>query len=345
MREHRAVGPRLWVPRVDVEHRGDPLLRFRVGLGRKVIIHGLQQRGHVPRIALQRGAEGGLRHLAVALGVGPGATGVEVGVVRQLLQTLLESACGEGVIVLLEGELAASKVDVAKPRVGLLGSGVNLFEDLLRIGAQQERRAAEDHEVGGRAVHPRAVAHGLAHLLETSLGFLRPAVGEGDVAAEPAQTQAAGVAPERLLQRRVGLGHPARGQQRADQQQRPLGVAGPLAQLGLGLADDLGVTAAEEPLPRPGQIGAAGPREERHQPERQTRPPEESRPGRGGEDGEVAHRGGIRGSDLGARRAPRPRVMGPATDFSSPTAQLSPARRPRQPSLDTARARARQSAA
>jgi len=165
--------------------------------------------------------------------------------------------------VLLEGKLAAGEVDVAKARVGLLSGSVDLLEDLLRIGAEQQGGAAKDDEIRRRTVHPRAVADGLAHLLEAGLGLLGPAIGEGDIAAEPAESQAASVAPKRFLQRRVGLGQAAGGQQRADEQQRPLGVASALPQLGLGCADDFRVTATQQPLPSAGQIGAAAPPEER----------------------------------------------------------------------------------
>ena len=246
VREHGAIGPRVGLPRV---HRGDLVEAF----GRAVIILGVdavvgdeQEAGDVPWIGLERGLEGIAHDLAFAGGVGLGQPEEQVGVLGMFPDPFVEGFGREVEVMLLQREIAAREVDIAQVRIGLLGGGVDLVEDHLGVGPEQQRRAAEGDHAGGIAQTAASRGDGFLDVVEHRGSAAGVAGGEERLAGEPAQADAAGVLRQRVGHRGAGLGIAAGRQQRASEQQRPFLVAlAVLQRLGRDL-DHLGVLSLEQ---------------------------------------------------------------------------------------------------
>ena len=167
---------------VDGDYIVEEFSGLRVILGIDRVVREQEQTGNVVRVGLQRRRHRRHHRFPVAIFVGEGPASVKVRVFRQLLQALLEGAGGQGEIMLLQRELTAGEVDVTQLRIDLLRRRVYPIEDILRIGAEQQRRPAKDDEIRREAVHPRATGHETRDFLRSLGGFLRFTIGQSHLA-------------------------------------------------------------------------------------------------------------------------------------------------------------------
>ena len=246
VREHRPIGPSVGLPGV---HGGDLVEasgRAVVVLGVDAVVGDEQEAGDVPGIGLESGFERIAHDLAFAGGVGLGQSEEQVGVFGMFPDPFVESLGREVEVVLLQREIPARQIDVAQVGIGLLGGGVDLVEDHLGVGPEQQRRAAEgDHARRvAQAAAPRG--DGFLDVVEHRGGAAGVAGGEEGLTGEPAQADAVGVLRQGVGHRGAGLGIAAGRQQRAAEQQRPFLVALAILQ-GLGRdLDHFGVFSLEQ---------------------------------------------------------------------------------------------------
>ena len=152
--------------------------------------------------------------------------------------------------MLLQREFPAREINVAQLRVGFLRDGIDLFQDVLRIGTEQQRRAPKDHEVPRLTIRPLASRDQPGDFLGALRRLVGPPVGEGDVAREPAQTEARRIAPEGDGHRGIGFPVAARGEEHFHAEQLPVGIPRRIAESRLGLREGHRVVAGQKRAPR-----------------------------------------------------------------------------------------------
>jgi len=243
VREHRAIGPRVRMPRVDRLDVVQQLCGPRVVLGVDPVVGQQQQARHVLPIDAQRGFQRLHQHGALAVDVGAGHAEMEVRVVGMFLQAFREGPAREVGVVFVEGELAAGEIGLGPRRVGLARRFENLVEDHLGIGPEAKRGTGEDDEAAGIAKATALARDDAADLVEVFAGAFGVAAGQAGLAPEPTQAKAARIAPDGIGEGCPRVGISPHGEEALAQHEGPfLGAGIGCHRLGGGV-DGFGVIA------------------------------------------------------------------------------------------------------